>query len=61
MKAIVDKEACSGCGLCADNVPDVFEMQGDVAVVKADPVPGGQEDKVKEAAADCPVEAIKVE
>jgi len=27
MKAIVDKDVCTGCGLCVDTCPDVFEMQ----------------------------------
>ena len=40
MKAVVDKDLCTGCGLCADSCPDVFEMQDAIAVVKATPVPG---------------------
>ncbi len=62
MKAIVDKETCSGCGLCAETCPDVFEMgDDDIAKVKATPVPAKAEGCTKEAAEGCPSESIKVE
>ncbi len=61
MKAKIDKELCTGCELCVDTCPEVFEMQDDVAVVKTDPVPADQEDCVKEAADSCPSEAISYE
>jgi len=61
MRAFVDKDTCTGCGLCVDICPAVFEMSGDVAAVKADPVPEGGEDCANEAAESCPVEAIRVE
>lgn len=60
MKAIVDQEACVGCGLCADTCPEVFEMDGSVAKVIADPVPDDAVESCKEAASACPVEAIKI-
>lgn len=58
MKAHVDKESCIGCGLCETTCPEVFTMEGDVAVVKANPVPVEVEDTCQEAADDCPVQAI---
>jgi len=61
MKAIVDADTCTGCELCVDTCPDVFVMQGDVAGVKADPVPADAEGACQEAADSCPVEAIKIE
>lgn len=61
MKVTVDAEACSGCELCVSSCPEVFEMVGDVAKAKVDVVPEGSEGSAKEAAEDCPVEAIKVE
>ncbi len=61
MKATVDKELCTGCGLCVDSCPDVFELDGDTAVVKVDTVPEGAEECVQQAAEDCPASAIKVE
>ena len=58
MKASVDPDLCTGCGLCVDTCPDVFEMEDDIAVVIADPVPGDYEGCVAEAEDSCPVEAI---
>jgi ferredoxin len=61
MKAEVSKDLCTGCGLCVSTCPDVFEMAGDVAEVKGDAVPEAAMDSAKEAAQNCPVEAISIE
>jgi ferredoxin len=62
MKATIDKDLCTGCELCVTTCPEVFEMGDDnIAKVKGDSVPSGSEDAAKEAAANCPVECIKVE
>jgi ferredoxin len=61
MKATIDADLCSGCELCTQTCPEVYEMQGDVAVVKVDPIPEELEDSASEAADDCPVEAISIE
>lgn len=61
MKAIVDADACTGCGLCVDACPEVFDLGDDVATVKADPVPADAEDDCREAAESCPVDAITIE
>ena len=61
MKATVDAATCTGCELCVDSCPDVFEMKDGVAVTKAAVVPAGAEDSCREAASSCPVEAIKIE
>jgi ferredoxin len=60
MKAVVDQEACVGCGLCADTCPEVFEMEGSAAKVIVETVPEDAVESCREAASACPVEAIKV-
>ena len=61
MKVSIDADLCTACGLCTDGVPEVFKMGDDVAEVIGSTVPADHEDAVKEAAEDCPVEAIIVE
>lgn len=60
MKAVIDAAACIGCGLCASDCPEVFEMSGEKAIVKCD-VPAGKEEACKTAATNCPVTCIKCE
>ena len=61
MNAKVDLELCIGCGLCPQTAPEVFEVEGDKVKVKTNPVPPDAEASVKEAAENCPVNAITVE
>ena len=62
MKATVDPDLCTGCELCVDTCPEVFEMNDDdVAVVIVDVVPADVEECAQEAADDCPSEAISIE
>jgi ferredoxin len=60
MRAKVDEDTCTGCGLCVDICPEVFEMDGDVARAKVGDVPEDLEECAEEAAESCPVEAIEV-
>ncbi len=61
MRAVVDEESCIGCGLCGETCPELFEMVDDKAAVKADEVPEDNVETCREAAEDCPVEAIQLE
>lgn len=61
MKAKVDEKLCTGCGLCADTCQAVFRMDDAVARVIVAPVPALQEACAREAADNCPVEAIAIE
>jgi ferredoxin len=61
MKANVDHDLCTGCGICIDVCPDVFEMPDDLAITKVEVVPEDVEDDCREAAEQCPVDAIEVQ
>lgn len=61
MRAIVNKDTCTGCGLCAETCPEVFELDDDIATVRVDAVPEEHEEATRQSAEDCPVEAISIE
>jgi len=60
MKAVVD-DTCVACGLCPEICPEVFKLEGQIAEVIVDAVPPGAEGAAREAAQQCPVEAIHLE
>jgi ferredoxin len=61
MQVRVDVEVCTGCGVCVELCPEVFDLRDDVSVVLVDEVPEDLADVVREAADACPTEAIIVE
>jgi ferredoxin len=59
MIAIVDRKACTGCGLCIQTCPEVFRLDADGKVaVQMESVPWGFGDSCCEAAVECPEETI---
>jgi len=62
MKAQVDPDLCTACGLCEEICPEVFEPGDDgIAQVKVDEIPEELEESARDAADQCPVEAITIE
>ncbi|HUX21317.1 MAG TPA: ferredoxin [Spirochaetia bacterium] len=61
MQVKIDPELCTACGLCPDEVPEVFRMGDDVAEVINSEVPPNLEAKVRAQAEDCPGSAIIIE
>jgi len=61
MKAFVDQDTCTGCGLCIEACPEVFEMKNGTAKVRVRAVPVACETTCREAMKDCPVAAIAIE
>ena len=53
-------DECTACGLCEDICSDVFTVE-DLATVNAGVDLNEFEEDIKQAAEDCPVEAIVVE
>ena len=59
MKAIIDQDACIGCGVCESIDSSIFQMQDDgKAQVISD---NGDEAKIKDAIEQCPVQCISSE
>lgn len=61
MKTKIDVNLCTGCGLCVDICPEVFAMDDSVAKVIVEEVPEKVFNTCREAADNCPVEAILIE
>jgi ferredoxin len=59
MRVEVDHDRCEGNAVCVGIAPDLFDLDDeDYAVVKADPVPEGQEDLAEQSVAECPRAAL---
>ena len=55
------EDTCTGCGLCVDICPEVFELGDIMAEVISSDIAPEQEETVQEAAEECPVEAIVID
>ncbi|KJJ84063.1 ferredoxin [Candidatus Omnitrophus magneticus] len=60
MKAVIDKEACIGCGLCVQIAPSVYKMDGEKAVVSGQQIAQANLEDARTAMDQCPVAAITI-
>lgn len=62
MRAIIDPDTCLGCGICTGIAPDVFSLGAEpFAVVLLNPIPEKYWPVARDAAEQCPEEAITIE
>lgn len=59
MEAYVNEE-CIFCGLCADFCPEIFQLGDERAFVSVKEIPEEMWDCCREAAEECPTEAIEL-
>lgn len=62
MKIVVDRDKCTGLGICESLAPDHFEVndEGDLELLNAE-VSDDDLSDVEEAVAGCPTEALRLE
>ncbi len=60
MKKVSVDDTCIACGTCVEICPEVFEIEGDIASVK-NGADLSLDEKISEAAEECPVDAIHTE
>ena len=61
LKAVADRNACCGYGVCSEICPQVFQRDDDGHVVVAmEIVPAELAERAKEAAAGCPQNALEI-
>ena len=58
MRIVVDLTRCQAYAQCVFLAPQVFELHGEEALLYRPDVPADQVDRVRQAAAACPVQAI---
>lgn len=62
MRIVVDRNRCTGIGMCESIMPEVFEINEDGQLTQhSETVPEGQENQAREAVASCPNEALSLE
>jgi ferredoxin len=62
MRINVDTDRCTGHGVCESIAEDIFEV-GDDGIVHLliEDVPESRRDKIAEAVAECPTQALSIE
>ena len=62
LKAVAERSACCGYGICAEICPTVFKLDDNGFVtVEVSEVPANLESQAREAAAACPQSALTIE
>lgn len=61
MRIVVDRDKCSGLGMCEAEAPDLFEVQDDGSLVVLNDNPSEDQRAAAEAAVEsCPTEALTI-
>ncbi|MGW1810825.1 ferredoxin [Streptomyces sp. NPDC001393] len=60
MRLVVDLTRCQAYAQCVFLAPEMFELHGEEALLYRQEVPDDQLERVRQAAAACPVQAILV-
>jgi ferredoxin len=61
MKLVVDRDRCTGLGMCEAAAPEYFEIQDDGSLqLLAEHVDPGRLAEIEAAVASCPAEALKI-
>lgn len=60
MKAVINRDGCISCGLCAGTCPEVFRMADDGLAEVYNDIQSDIEDTAEEAAENCPVDVISI-
>ena len=61
MKVLVDKDTCTGCAVCEEICPEVFDVPELMALIKLDPVPEELHETCRDAVETCPNGALSIE
>jgi ferredoxin len=60
MVALVNPDTCIGCTLCTTTCSEVFRIEGDKAVAYNNPLTLREHECTRQAAEECPVQAITI-
>jgi ferredoxin len=61
MRIVVDRDKCTGLGMCEAEAPDLFEVQDDGSLVVLEEKPAEDKRAELEAAVEsCPTEALSI-
>lgn len=61
LRAVANRGACCGYGVCAEICPEVFRLdENGMVTLVTERVPAGLEDQAREAAAACPQSVLEI-